>query len=244
MPIIKAFFIMAVCAASSVAVARRVVTLAEKHRILADELAKTIVTKVVDTSHPEVISELGEIIFQQQRGFLLKVSTVGLQEKLELDVIKLRRAEAELSSVEEEDIRILEEEDTPTSRLFAAVQLDANSVYASVAEARNVLARKRSEVEAIAAIGDTAARHEAYADYSAETTRKSIEGYLLMTKVAAASEHAPAQEDVESIIKSKYLNDLLAVELEALATKLGRDDLLEIQTGIDVFVRDGKALRE
>ena len=200
---------------------------------------------------PEMISKLSKVISQQRQSFLLKVDDVDLQRQLEVEIIKLRRGMEEFSVIAEggldaidAKVRDLSAEDSPTSRLFdAAFQHSLGSVRASSEGAWARIATRLAEVERIATMPDVSEQREAYADYSAELKRKEVEGYLVMAEMGVADGHVLAQGDMESIIKSEYLDGLLVVELEGLARKLGRNDLSEVQTGIDMMVSRGKALR-
>lgn len=245
---IKVFFMVSMFVTGSVAGAQRMVTLAEKRKILTDELATTIVTMVAKSRSAEVISKLGEIVFQQRKGLLLQVSDFNWQQELELELTELRRVVASFSATPKAlstaEVR-LEDDDSATGRLFAAVQQQpqAAAMPTTTEEIRERVLTRLAEVEEIVAISEVAAQREAYANYSAALKSKEIEGYLVMGELAAAGGQVLAQDDMESIVKSEYLDDLLDIELQGLAMKLGRDDLSELKTGLDLLLQDGQALR-
>ena len=94
----------------------------------------------------------------------------------------------------------------------------------------------------IAAIEDTDKRRRALARYEADFERSHFENFVGAAKATKQLNGKLPYSDIESMVKSAYLDRLFTTELALLAPALGRHDLDGVETKSDQYLRTSKEL--
>ena len=259
MSIIKVIFVVVLMTVSSSGEAYRTVKLSEKRGVLTQELAETIANMLNNTQEWSVaVKNVGKAVFKQKKTYLMSLSDADLNDHLNEVIDSLRTINGELGNlVYKEKLGKLTKEDVYSFYVGKEeTDLVSEHVISSLQEGtsadkniRDLLQSNWQEtraewrkLEQVAKIEDVEEKQSVFSDYMAANERIRVENIIILAQAKLEQSDTLSSEfNVESIIKSEYLDDLLVKEMEHLAKLLGRDDLAQMETPIGNFLRISKA---
>ena len=239
------------------AVSPVLVTQEEKHQILIEELAMTIAA-VLNHSGDwwGTLQQLGDVVYQQKLAHVMAMDEDDVNDSIKNIIDAMRSGSEQLMALlEKEVLGELTREDLRSFMLAGNREdsVDNEMLSELIANYSEVEIRDRiqggwhyvntilDKMTDIAAIEDTDKRRRALAEFEADFERSHFENFVGAAKVKQMEGELP-RSDIESMVRSAYLDRLFTTEMAQLAQALGRRDLDKVETSSDRHMRVSKKL--
>ena len=244
MTTIKAITMLMLAVFANVSLARSA-ALKEQRRLVVDGLAEAITRRFADQKGLE---ELGQLIFQQKKEFIMLVKPYFFEHIME-SVVADAREKSEIftdlldrdvmGQLTDDEVRSLFTGDSASDALVTVIYdtySDSIDVSEYIRDSWAHFTAELDKIERIMAIEDTDKRHRVVANYLAKLQQQTVIGYLqplddvsfwkmfgkLTSNFGISESHSAV---MKSAIKELYLNTLYTGELESLAKALGLKEL-------------------